>query len=125
VTKKTHGIDNCFLSKFIDFGASSLRMIFLHEHLSRSSTFRYLLQLWLANNEGGKTTFVEISRIVLEITRQIYDRREWTERGARGSPFCPARRYFSFRQEESSNVSIRAQTILDRGCAFLEDAEYR
>jgi len=74
VTKKTHGIDNCFLPKFIDF-----RCIFFKDDLSSQAfislkyTFRYLLQLWLANNEGGKTTFVEISRIVLEITRQIYD----------------------------------------------------
>lgn len=55
--------------------------------ISLKYTLRYLLQLWLANNEGERTTFVEISQIVLEITRQIYDRREWAEHGARGGPF--------------------------------------
>lgn len=86
VAKKGRGINNCFLSKFIDFREMYSFMVDLPSRLSRLNTgFVILPQLRLANNrEGEKTTFLEISRIVLEITRQIYDERERTEHGARG-----------------------------------------
>lgn len=82
--------------------------------ISLKYILHYLPQLRLANNrEGEKTTFSEISRIVLEITRQIYDGRERDVGHVVGS-FVQRDVTFVSSQEESSNISTGARMIFDR-----------
>lgn len=68
--EKGRGINNSFLPEFIDSrGTFFMDDLSSRAFISLKYILHYLPQLRSANNrEGEKTTFVEISRIVLEIT---------------------------------------------------------